>query len=234
MIFDKKLIHGHLIKRYKRFLADVELDNGNIVTAHCTNTGSMKTCLEDGAEVYLSPANDPKRKTQYTWEMIKINGNWVGINTNIPNKLSFEALSNNSIFSLRGYTKIRREVKFGNSRLDIFAENEQEKCFIEIKNVTMKVGKYARFPDAKTDRGRKHLEELMEIRRQGMRAVMLYIIQRMDVEIFGPAWGIDNAYAETLLKAFENGVEIIPVMANVNPEKIEIGRVLPFNLGKEQ
>ena len=234
MIFNKKLTHGHLIKRYKRFLADVELDNGNIVTAHCTNSGSMKTCLEDGAEVYLSPVANPNRKTQYTWEMIKIDGNWVGVNTGIPNKLAYEALTNNSIFSLRGYTKVRREVKFGNSRLDLFTENEQEKCFIEVKNVTMKVGKYARFPDAITERGRKHLNELMEIRRQGMRAVMLFVIQRVDVEIFGPAWDIDPAYAETLLKAFENGVEIIPVLAHVSPEKIEIGRVLPFDLGREQ
>ena len=233
MIFDKKLIHGHLIKRYKRFLADVELDDGNIVTAHCTNSGSMKGCLEDGAEVYLSHAANPNRKTQYTWEMIKINGNWVGANTGVPNKLGFDALSNNTIYSLRGYTKIRREVKIGNSRLDLFAENDSEKCFIEVKNVTMKVGRFAHFPDAVTERGRKHLTELMEVRRQGMRAVMLFVIQRVDVEIFGPAWDIDPAYAETLLKAFENGVEIIPVMAKVSPEKIELGRVLPFDLVKE-
>ncbi|OQX75630.1 MAG: sugar fermentation stimulation protein SfsA [Bacteroidetes bacterium 4484_276] len=234
MIFEKKLIHGHLIKRYKRFLADVELNDSRKVTAHCTNTGSMKTCLKEGAEVFLSPAADPNRKTKYTWEMIKINGDWVGINTSVPNKLAFEALTNNLIFGLRGYTKFNREVKFGNSRIDLFAENEQEKCFIEVKNVTMKVGKYARFPDAKTDRGRKHLNELMQIRRQGMRAVMLYIIQRMDVGIFGPAWDIDPAYAETLLKAFQTGVEIIPVMANVSPEKIELGRVLPFDLLRGQ
>jgi len=225
------LIHGRLMRRYKRFLADIKLDDGTEVTAHCTNSGTMKTCLEEGAEVFLSPASDPKRKTRYTWEMIKINGNWVGINTSVPNKLAYDALINNSIFSLRGYTHIQKEVKFGNSRIDLFASNEDEKCFIEVKNVTMKVDNFARFPDAETDRGRKHLHELMEIHRQGMRAVMLYVIQRIDVEIFGPAWDIDPTYAKTLLTAFENGVEIIPVVAHVSPEKIELGRVLPFDLG---
>jgi len=226
------LIHGRLIKRYKRFLADVKLDDGAVVTAHCTNSGTMKTCLEEDAEVYLSPANDPKRKTKFTWEMIKIDGNWIGVNTGVPNKLAFDALVNNTIFSLRGYTHVRREVKFGNSRLDLYAENDTEKCFIEVKNVTMKVGTYARFPDARTERGLKHLNELMEIRRQGMRAVMLYIIQRVDVEIFGPAWDIDPAYAKTLLEAFESGVEIIPLMTHVSPEKIELGRMLPFDLSR--
>ena len=226
------LIHGRLIKRYKRFLADVKLDDGTVVTAHCTNSGTMKTCLEEDAEVYLSPANDPKRKTKFTWEMIKINDNWIGVNTGVPNKLAFDALVNNTIFSLHGYVHVRREVKFGNSRLDLYAENDTEKCFIEVKNVTMKVGTYARFPDAKTERGLKHLNELMEIRRQGMRAVMLYIIQRVDVEIFGPAWDIDPAYAKTLLEAFESGVEIIPLMTHVSPEKIELGRMLPFDLSR--
>ncbi len=229
----KQLTHGRLVQRYLRFLADVKLDDGSIVTAHCTNSGTMKTCLKEGAEVYLSPVADPKRKTKFTWEMIKINGNWVGINTSVPNKLAFDAISNDLIFGLRGYTKVRREVKFGNSRLDLYAENDTEKCFIEVKNVTMKVGNYARFPDAKTERGTKHLNELMEVRRQGMRAVMLYVIQRTDVEIFGPARDIDPTYAESLLEAFENGVEIIPVIAHVNPAKIELGRVLPFDLMRD-
>lgn len=232
MEYREKLIHGRLIRRYKRFLADVKLDDGRTVTAHCTNSGSMKSCLEEGAEVYLTPVDDPKRRTKFTWEMIRINDGWVGINTGVPNKLAYEALVSNSIFSLRGYTTVRREVKFGNSRIDLFAENDREKCFIEVKNVTLKEGRFARFPDARTERGLKHLNELMEIRRQGMRAVMLYVVQRTDVEIFGPAWDIDPAYSKTLLQAFENGVEVIPVMAHVSPEKIEFGRVLPFDLGK--
>lgn len=230
MDFPKKLIHGTLIKRYKRFLADIKLDDGTEVTAHCTNSGSMKSCLEDGAEVYLTPVNDPKRKTKFTWEMIKINGDWVGINTGNPNKLAFEAVVNNQIPELTGYTKVKREVKFGDSRFDVYAENDSEKCFIEVKNVSLKVGKYARFPDAVTTRGQKHLRTLMEVKSQGIRAVMLYIIQRSDVEIFAPASDIDPDYALALKEAVKAGVEVIPMQVNVTPEKIELSKKIPFEL----
>ncbi len=230
MIFKEKLIPGKLIKRYKRFLADVELEDGSVVTAHCTNSGSMKTCLEDGAPVYLTPVNDPKRKTKFTWEMIFINGNWVGINTSVPNLLAFEAIRDGKIEQLKGYTSVKREVTFGDSRFDIYAENDSEKCFVEVKNVTMKAGEFARFPDAVTTRGRKHLETLIQVKEKGMRAAMLYVIQRMDVEKFGPATDIDPDYAKSLRKAYKSGVEIIPVQAKVTPENIEIIRALPFEL----
>jgi sugar fermentation stimulation protein A len=230
MEFKEKLIHGRLIKRYKRFLADVKLDNGDVVTAHCTNSGSMKSCLEDDAEVYLSPVNDPKRKTKFTWEMIKINGDWVGINTGNPNKLAFEAVSNNKIDKLKGYTEVKREVKFGDSRFDVMAKNEKETCFIEVKNVTLKEGDYALFPDAVTTRGKKHLETLIKVKEQGMRAVMLYIIQRTDVKIFAPAFDIDPEYSKTLQKAVDRGVEVIPMQAKVTPQKIELIKELPFKL----
>jgi sugar fermentation stimulation protein A len=230
MEFQEKLIHGTLIKRYKRFLADVKLDNGEKITAHCTNSGSMKSCLENGAEVYLSPVNDPKRKTRFTWEMIKINGDWVGINTGNPNKLAFEAISKGEIPGLDNYTIVRREVKFGDSRFDIFAENENEQCFVEVKNVTLKEGKYALFPDAVTTRGQKHLKTLVEVKKQGMRAVMLYIVQRMDVEMFGPAKKIDPDYAEALTAAISEGVEVIVMQAKVTPEKIELLKKLPVKI----
>ena len=164
MIFKEKLVHGTLIKRYKRFLADIKLDNGTVVVAHCTNSGSMKSCLENGAEVYLTPENDPKRRTQFTWEMIKINGDWIGINTGNPNKLAFEAISTGKISELAGYSTVKREVQFGDSRFDIYAENESEKCFVEVKNVTLKEGKYALFPDSVTTRCRKHLKTLMDVK----------------------------------------------------------------------
>ena len=148
MNFKQPLVHGTLIKRYKRFLADVLLDDGTEVVAHCTNSGSMKSCIENGAEVYLSPVTDPTRKTRFTWEMIKIGGSWVGINTGNPNKLAFEAISAGTIPDLSGYSKVTREVVFGDSRFDVFAENETEKCFVEVKNVTLKEGKYALFVTA--------------------------------------------------------------------------------------
>lgn len=230
MQFDNKLVHGTLIRRYKRFLADVKLDNGTEVVAHCTNSGSMKTCLEDGAEVFLTPVSDPKRKTRFTWEMIKINGDWVGINTGIPNKLAFDAISSGSIPELKGYTTVKREVKFGDSRFDVYAENEHEKCFVEVKNVSMKNENYALFPDAVTTRGQKHLKTLMQVKSQGIRAVMLYVIQRSDVEMFAPAKEIDPNYAKILKGAYAAGVEIIPMQAKVTPESIELVRKLQFEL----
>jgi sugar fermentation stimulation protein A len=230
MNFKKNLQQGKLIKRYKRFLADVELPGGEVVTAHCTNSGSMKSCLEEGAEVYISPVDDPKRKTRFTWEMIKINGDWVGINTNIPNVLAYEAVKNGEIDELQGYTQVKREVKYGNSRFDIYAENENEKCFVEVKNVTLKEGGYALFPDAVTKRGKKHLEELIRVKEAGIRAVMLFVVQRLDVDTFAPAWNIDPDYSEKLNEAYRKGVEVIPVQAKVTPEKIEIVRKMKFQL----
>ncbi|MDA3952421.1 MAG: DNA/RNA nuclease SfsA [Bacteroidales bacterium] len=230
MHFTKALIHGRLIKRYKRFLADVILDTGEIITAHCTNSGTMKSCLEDNAEVYLTPVNDPKRKTKFTWEMIKINNDWVGVNTGNPNKLAFEAVKNGEIEKLKGYTEVKREVTFDDSRFDVMAKNKKETCFIEVKNVTYKKENYALFPDAVTSRGKKHLETLIKVKEQGMRAVMLFIIQRTDVDIFAPAKEIDPAYAESFKKAYEKGVEIIPFQAKVTPEKIELLKELSFEL----
>jgi sugar fermentation stimulation protein A len=230
MKFQQKLVHGTLIKRYKRFLAEIRLDDGTVVTAHCTNSGTMKSCLESGAEVYLTPENDPSRKTKFTWEMIKINGDWVGINTSNPNKLVSEAIYQDKIPGLKGFSTVLREVKFGNSRFDIFAENEREKCFVEVKNVTLKEGKYALFPDAVTIRGLKHLKTLVNVKEQGMRAVMIYVVQRSDVEIFAPAAEIDSNYKKYLKEAFDKGVELIAIKATVSPQMIEIGKILPIEL----
>lgn len=228
MNFHFPLVHGTLVKRYKRFLADVNLDDGSVITAHCTNSGSMKSCLETGAEVYLSPAADPNRKTKFTWEMIKINNSWVGINTSNPNTLAFEAITNRSIPGLDMYQHVKREVKFDESRLDIYAENENERCAIEVKNVTLKEGEWALFPDAKTERGLKHLITLIRLKESGMRAVMLFVIQRTDVNVFGPATEIDPDYAKGLLEAEKKGVEIFPMQALVTPQEIKFIKKLPF------
>jgi len=227
MEYSEKLVHGRLIRRYIRFLADVELDSGERVVAHCTNSGSMKSCLEPGAEVYLSPVSDPSRKTRFTWEMIRINNGWVGINTSIPNRLAHEWMSNNTVPGLIGYDCIRREVTFGESRLDIFASNSHENCVIEVKNVTLKEGALALFPDAVTVRGQKHLNTLIEQRQKGFRAVMLYIVQRNDVSAFAPASEIDPCYAAMFYKARENGVEMIVAQAKVTPVSIKFHQLLP-------
>lgn len=230
MQFPNTLVHGTLIKRYKRFLADIKLDNGEIVVAHCTNSGTMKSCIENGAEVYLTTHNDPKRKTQYTWEMIKIDNKWVGVNTLIPNKLAFEAIKNNQIEHLEGYSKIQREVKFQDSRFDIYCEKPGETCFIEVKNVTMKEGNVAKFPDAVTTRGRKHLQTLIKAKETGHRAIMLYIVQRVDVNTFEPAIEIDPYYSACLNEAYNNGVEIIVMQAKVTPTHIELLKKIPYSL----
>ncbi len=230
MQFQAPLIHGKLIQRYKRFLADIELDNGEIVVAHTTNSGSMKSCIIPGAQVYLSVASDPKRKTKFTWEMILIDENWVGINTSWPNIIAVEAIRNNDIEQLQGYHLIKREVTFGDSRFDIYCENEFEKCFVEVKNVTLKMGDFARFPDAVTERGQKHLNTLIDVKQSGYRAVMLYIIQRIDVTCFGPAYDIDPEYAKALKTALEHGVEVIALQAMVSPTGINITRQIPLVL----
>lgn len=230
MQFLKPLVHGKLIKRYKRFLSDVELDSGEIVIAHCTNSGSMKTCIEEGAEVYLTHVDDPKRKTKYTWEMIRMNGDWIGINTGIPNVLVYEAIRDQQIEGLNTYIEAKREVSFEDSRFDVFAKNDYEECFIEVKNVSMKVGDYARFPDAVTTRGKKHLETLIRVKESGMRAVIFYVIQRSDVSVFGPAYDIDPKYAEALKKAVANGVEVFAYQAKVTPEGIDLVKQLPVDL----
>ena len=230
MIFSKPLVHGKLVKRYKRFLADIELDTGEIVVAHCTNSGSMKSCIENGAEVYITHVDDPKRKTQFTWEMIKIDNSWIGVNTSWPNLLAYEAIKNQEICKLKGYTSVKREVKFGDSRFDVYCENSDEKCFVEVKNVTLKDGVYAKFPDSVTTRGQKHLKTLVEAKKSGYRAVMLYIVQRPDVEIFSPAKSIDPEYAKLLTEAKNSGVEVIVYQAEVTPKHIVLVRELPIEL----
>jgi sugar fermentation stimulation protein A len=242
MNFRNELIHGRLVRRYKRFLADVTLDDGTEVTAHCTNSGTMKSCLEEGAEVWLSPVNNPKRKTRFTWEMIRIGGDWVGINTSNPNALAFEWVSGGRVPGLEGLTGLRREVKWEDSRFDLYGEEIEEGsgrglgegsgrgCFIEVKNVTLKEGDRALFPDAVTERGRKHLNTLVRVKKAGMRAVMLYVVQRMDVRIFSPAREIDPAYGKALDEAVHQGVEVMVVQAHVSPESIEFHRMLPVEL----
>jgi sugar fermentation stimulation protein A len=228
MEFKNQLVHGRLLIRYKRFLADVLLDDGSRVTAHCTNSGSMKSCLEEGAEVYLTPVDDPKRKTRFTWEMIRIAGGWVGINTLHPNALAFQWVEEGLIPGLEGLFELRREVKWEDSRFDLYGEGQGRGCFIEVKNVSLREGNRALFPDAVTTRGRKHLNTLVRVKKAGMRAVMLYVVQRMDVSLFSPARDIDPDYANALDEAVRQGVEIFVAQAKVSPEGITFHKMLPY------
>jgi sugar fermentation stimulation protein A len=230
--FKAPLIDGILLQRYKRFLADIRLMNGEVITAHCPNSGSMKSCNVPGSPVLISHQNSPTRKLKYTWEMIKIDGKWVGINTGHPNKLVVEAISNHQIPELAGYPIIRTEVKVGkHSRIDLVLENPDQQCYVEVKNVTLLQNKQARFPDSVTERGQKHLRELVKLRKDGNRAVIFFVVQREDAETFSPADDIDSVYGKLLRKAVQkNDVEALVYQCKLAPQEIVISHRLPIYL----
>ncbi len=236
MKFPDPLIPGKLIKRYKRFLTDVELESGEIVIAHCANSGSMLSVQDAGADVWLSPARNPDRKLRYTWELIKIGETLVGINTALPNGIVEEAIVDGTIKELAGYETLRREVKYGkNSRIDILLEDQaRPTCYVEVKNVTLKRDPGGdgpvEFPDSVTARGAKHLVELSDMVGDGHRAVMVYLVQRTDAERFTVAADIDPAYAEALEKAMAAGVEVLCYECKLSLEGIEVSRPLTIAL----
>ena len=230
MKFEETLTEGRLIKRYKRFLADVELPSGEVVVAHCANSGSMLGCKDPGSRVLLSPNRNPKAKLDWRWEMIEVDGSLVGINTSHPNAVVADAIEKGAIPELTGFNSLRREVKYGvNSRIDILLA-DPGLCYVEVKNVTLKVGEQAQFPDAVTTRGAKHLRELIDMVAEGHRAVMFYLVQRSDCQSFTPAAHIDPTYAAGLREAAEKGVELLCYTCDLTPETIEIAGTLPIKL----
>lgn len=235
MKYPDPLIRGTLVKRYKRFLTDVELDDGSVVVAHCANSGSMESVKEPGSEVWISPARNPDRKLKFTWELIRVGETLVGINTSLPNMIVSEAIENDLVPELAGYDSLRREVKYGkNSRIDIFLESEgKPNCYVEVKNTTMRRdldGGPVEFPDAVTARGTKHLVELSDMVAEGHRAVMFYLVQREDSDEFTVAGDIDPTYAEALQKAIKAGVEVVCYGCAMSPEEIIVTRQLKISL----
>ena len=226
------LVKGTLLKRYQRFLADVKLEDGSTVTAHCPNTGSMKDCCEPGRPVYLSVHDNPKRKLKYTWEMIRMRESMVGVNTLVPNRLVKHAVQAGQVAELKGYREVKSEVRMGkNSRVDLLLQDDQRgQCYVEIKNCTMVADGIARFPDAVTTRGRKHLQELTTQLSGGQRSVIFYFIQRMDAIEFRPADDIDPAYGQTLREAVDHGVEILAYDVHIDLDGIYLNRRLPCRL----
>lgn len=232
MIFEHELFHGTLLKRYKRFLADVKLDSGEIVTAHCANSGSMLTLKDEGNEVWLSPATNPKAKLDYKWEIVKAGDTLVGINTSLPNKLVEGAILDGTIIELSGYENLRREMKYGkNSRIDIYLSGHSQgkpDCYVEVKSVTLcRITGLGEFPDSVTSRGTKHLNELKDMVAEGHRSVMLYLAQRNDLSSFKVASDIDPAYADALKIAKENGVEAYCYICDVTPKGISVDGSIP-------
>ena len=227
MIFSPPLLEAILLKRYKRFLADVRLPNGDEFTVHCPNPGSMAGLSEPGIRCWISDSGNPKRKLRHTLELVEANAidgpTMVGVNTNHPNKLAKEAILDGKIAPLNGYETLRTEVKYGeNSRIDILLESpDRPACYVEVKNVHfVRTRNLHEFPDSKTARGAKHLRELANMIQQGHRAVMLYVIQRMDGDSFQLADDIDHNYAREFDAACASGVEAYAIRCQISPTEI--------------
>lgn len=241
MRFPDPLIRGRLQRRYKRFLADIRLDDGGeVVVAHCANPGSMMGLAEPDSRVWLSPSRNPARKLKYSWELVEVpdaaGGALVGINTGRANALVAEGLEAGRVPELAGYARRRAEVRYGtNSRVDFLLEAPEQagrpSCYVEVKSVTLKRrAGLAEFPDAVTARGSKHLAELAEMVRQGRRAVLLFLVQRGDCTAVAPAADIDPAYAEALNQALSVGVEVLCYKCNLSPGGIALDERLPLAL----
>jgi len=230
MQLPQPLIAGRLIRRYKRFLADVELADGNTVTAHTPNTGSMQQCAVAGHRVLLSQSDNPKRKLAWSWELVEVNGHWVDINTHRANRVVEEALNNDQVDTLQGCT-VRPEFPYADSRIDFMLESPVEKVLLEVKNVTLCCTEgVACFPDAVTTRGQKHLRDLMKAVDDGWRAVIFFLVQRREAEAFAPADRIDPEYGRLLRKAVGSGVEVMVYRTIVNPQRTCVGKPLQLLL----
>ncbi len=220
-----------LIKRYKRFLVDVERPDGTVLTVHCPNTGSMRGCLSPGNRVMICRSDNPKRKYPFGLEMIEVNGYWVGINTMRTNHLVREALESGLVAEVGRVDAIQAEVKVSaHSRLDFLVVKGGEKIYVEVKNCTLVEGEAALFPDAVTARGTKHLQELADLVAPGVRAMIFFCVQRQDGSFFAPADHIDPLYAETLRKVVAGGVEVVAYQALVQPTEVRVENSLQVRL----
>ena len=229
MKFNNKLLQGTLVKRYKRFFVDIKYKNKTI-TAHCPNSGSMMGLLNKGNNVWFSESDNPKRKLKYTLQIVVVNNIPVGINTHLSNKIVLESLKNKKIKNLTRFTNIKSEAKFSdNTRFDFLISNNKEKCFLEVKNVTLlRQDNIAEFPDAITSRGTKHLKELMKAKRKGYESYMLYLIQRDDCKFFKIANDIDEEYKNTFDEALNNGVKMLCYDCKLNNEEIIINNQINY------
>jgi sugar fermentation stimulation protein A len=223
----EKLIKGKLVKRYKRFLADIILESGEEIIAHVPNSGAMTSCIEPDCDVWVTFHDNPKRKLKYTLELTKMGENLICTNTGVANKIAIEAIQNEVIKELQGYSSLRAEQKYGqNSRIDILLENENEKCYVEVKSVSLKIDDTLAFPDSVTVRGTKHLNELCDMVKDGHRAVMLYVVQRTDDLPFRLACEIDKKYCDAFKEVTNKGVEVLIYQSNITIENIIIHKRL--------
>lgn len=231
------LVGGRIQRRYKRFLADVELDGGALVVAHVPNTGTMASCWEPGAAVQLSHSDNPRRKLAWTLERVDMGAGWIGVNTARPNQLAAAAVEGGHVAPLDGYGRVRREVRFevpgkerGRLDLGLYDGKGLADALVEVKNVTLLDGHCLRFPDAVSERGRKHLKLLEHALGHGMRAVMLFVLNRPEGDRFAPAWDIDPAYARRLCEVAAAGVELIALRALHLDGGIGVGGLVDIHL----
>jgi len=229
MKFKKKLLQGTLIKRYKRFFADINYQDKTII-AHCPNSGSMMGLLNIGNKVWFSQSDNPKRKLKYTLQIIEVNKKLVGVNTHLTNKIILESLKEKKIKSLIKFMNIKAEVKFSdNTRFDFLICNNKSKCFLEVKNVTLvRKNNRAEFPDAITSRGTKHLKELINAKKKGYESYILYLIQREDCKSFRIATDLDKKYKKTFDLALKNGVKVLCYDCKLSNEEIRINNQIYY------
>jgi len=229
MRYPVPLVPGTLIRRYKRFLADVRLADGRVVTAHCANPGAMLGIVSEGLPVWLLPSGDPRRKLAWSWAMVRAEGTLIGVNTSLPNTLVPEALATGRIAELAGYGPPRREVRYGAaSRVDLLLERPGHPiCYVEIKNVHLRRGSTAQFPDCVSLRAARHMGELAAMVRAGHRAVVLFVVQREDCREFRVAGDLDPGYQRALAAAHAAGVEVLCYACKIGLEGIEIANALP-------
>jgi sugar fermentation stimulation protein A len=226
-------LRGRLVRRYKRFFADVEIQQAGrarTLTVHCPNPGSMRGCAIPGAAVRCSTSDAPHRKLRHTLEMIRIGRAWVGLHTGRANAVAERALRAGALPELSGWDEIQPEVRTGDSRLDFRLRGAAGETWLEVKSVTLAEGSLALFPDSVTERGRRHLETLMALRRRGARAALLFLVQRADCDRVAPADDIDPAYGRTLRRAVRRGVEVYALGARVTGRFIRVERRLPVLL----
>lgn len=235
MKFDPPLRQATLLRRYKRFLADVRLPDGSEITIHCPNTGSMKNCVVEHSPCWYSVSSNPKRKYPFTWELATTPcGHLAGINTGRANALVEEALHADAIAELAGFDQLRREVRYGeeNSRIDFLLSYSERQCYLEVKSVTLaESGRCGYFPDATSLRGQRHLRELVQMAAAGHRAVLLFCVQHTGIDRVRPASHIDAAYAEALRHAAQCGVEVMAYRAAISPEEVALRDAVPVELG---
>ena len=231
MNFEKTLISGELIKRYKRFFVDVKINN-KVITAHCPNTGSMMGLLDNGNKVWLSKTDNSNRKLKYTLQIIESQKSKVGVNTHLTNKIVLESLKNNLVNKLKNYERIQQEVKFGNNtRFDFLISKNKKKTFIEVKNVTLSRKKgIAEFPDSITTRGRKHINELLKAGNKGYKIYLLFVIQRDDCNKFKIASDIDAEYWKVITKAVKKNLNILCYDCKISPKGIKLNREIKLEM----